>query len=210
MPAQEPQMIAPPLPDFSTAPPPDPETLPAPPAMEWEPSTPSAPPQAADAPAPALDVPAPQPEIELPEPPAPPTLSFVPGATGEPMEKGTGKIEVWREESISPQMPAKLGVQFQQTYITGTEPVVVRLQFDPLAAGKTVIVRPDPGAAVIPAETKFQVGPTGECIISVALAANCRMSRVNVYCDGIRTALPLERAPVAVVQAQEALTEGGE
>ncbi len=36
------------------------------------------------------------------------------------------------------------------------------------------------------------------------------MSRVNVYCDGFRTALPLSRAPLAVVEAQEALTEGGE
>ncbi|HEV2841621.1 MAG TPA: hypothetical protein VGW39_09880 [Chthoniobacterales bacterium] len=203
-------MIAPPLPDFGTAPPPDPETLPAPPALEWEPLTPPAPAQLADDPAPALDVPAPQPEAELPPPPVPPTLSFLPGAAGEPSEKGTKEIEVWREESISPQMPARLGVQFDETYITGTEPVVVRLQFDPRAAGKTVIVRPDPGAAVIPAETKFQVGPTGECIISVALAANCRMSRVNVYCDGFRTALPLARAPLAVVLEQEALTEGGE
>ncbi len=159
VPAQEPQMIAPPLPDFGTAPPPDPETLPAPPALEWEPFDAASPGASPGAPAPALDVPAPQPEIELPPPPVPPTLSFVPGASGEPMEKGTEEIEVWREESISPQMPAKLGAQFQQTYVTGTEPVVVRLQFDPLAAGKTVIVRPDPGAAVFRPRPNFRSGP---------------------------------------------------
>ncbi|HEV2841676.1 MAG TPA: hypothetical protein VGW39_10155 [Chthoniobacterales bacterium] len=203
-------MIAPPLPDFGTAPPPDPETLPPPPALEWEPLDAPAPEQPADNPAPALDVPAPQPEIELPEPPVPAALSFVPGASGEPLEKGTEEIEVWREESISPQMPAKLGAQFNETYVTGTEPVVVRLQFDPLAAGKTVIVRPGPGAAVIPPDTKFQVGPTGECVISVALKPNFLHTRVNVYCDGFRTALPLSRAPLAVVEAAEALTEGGE
>jgi hypothetical protein len=203
-------MIAPPLPDFGRAPPPDPETLPAPPALEWEPLTPPAPAQPPDIAPQALDVPAPQPEAELPPPPVPPTLSFVPGATGESLEKGTEEIEVWREESISPQMPAKHRAQFDKTYVTGTDPVLVRLQFDARAAGKTVIVRPDPGASVIPPETKFQIGPTGECIISVALAANCQMSRVNVYCDGVRTPLPLARAPLAVVEAHEALTEGGE
>lgn len=126
------------------------------------------------------------------------------------MEKGTEAIEVWREESVSPQMPPRRGPQFEKTYVTGTDPVLVRLQFDPLAAGKTVIVRPDPGAMVIPPETEFQIGPTGECVISVALMQNFLRSRVNVYCDGFRTAVPLSRAPLAVVEAHEALTEGGE
>ena len=202
-------MVPPPIPAIAAEPPPDPETLPPPPALEWAPLVPAAPAQSANPPQ-ALAIPAPQPEDELPPPPVPATLSFVPGAQGEPLEKGTAEIEVWREASESPQMPARHGAQFKETYVTGTEPVVVRLQFDPLAAGKIVIVRPDPGTTVIPPGTDFEIGPTGECVISVALAQNCRMSRVNVYCDGFRTALPLSRAPLAVVQAHEALTEGGQ
>lgn len=202
-------MVPPPIPDMLAPPPPDPETLPPPPALEWEPLAPAAPAQPDNAPQ-ALDVPAPQPEAELSPPPVPATLSFVPGASGEPLGKGTAEIEVWREVSESPQMPARHGARFNETYVTGIEPVVVRLQFDPLAAGKIVIVRPDPGTTVIPPGTKFQIGPTGECVISVALKQNFLQSRVNVYCDGFRTALPLSRAPLAVVEAHEALTEGGE
>lgn len=201
-------MMAPPLPAVIPSEPPDPDTLPPPPEVEWAPLPASAPPDLSIAPA-AVPVPVPEPEVELPLPPVPAPAAFVPGAA-EGMEKGTEEIEVWREESVSPQMPPRRGPQFEKTYIEGTDPVVIRLQFDPLAAGKSVIVRPDPGASVIPPETEFQIGPTGECVISVALAANCRMSRVSVYCDGVRTTVPLARAPLAVVEAHEALTEGGE
>lgn len=200
--------MAPPLPAVVPSPPPDPDTLPPPPDVEWALLPPSAPPDLSSAPA-AVPVPVPEPEVELTPPAAPEPASFVPGAV-EGMEKGTAEIEVWREESVSPQMPERRGPQFEKTYIHGTDPVLVRLEFDPLAAGKSVIVRPDPGATVTPPETEFQIGPTGECVISVALAANYLMSRVNVYCDGFRTTVPLARAPLAVVEAQEALTEGGE
>ncbi len=202
--------MAPPLPAVVPTEPPDPDTLPPPPELEWAPLPAVVPPDVSIAPA-AVPVPAPEPEVELEPAPAPEPAPFVPGASsGEGMEKGAEGIEVWREESVSPQMPPRRGPQFEKTYVEGTDPVLVRLQFDPLAAGTTVIVRPDPGATVIPPETEFQIGPTGECVISVALAPNYNKSRVNVYCDGFRTALPLSRAPLAVVEAQEALTEGGE
>ncbi len=209
VPAQEPGM-APPLPAVVPTEPPDPDALPLPPELEWAPLPAAAPPDVSLAPA-AVPVPAPEPEVELAPPPVPEPAAFVPGASsGEGMEKGAAEIEVWREESISPQMPPRRGPQFEKSYINGNDPVLVRLQFDPLGAGKTVIVRPDPGATVIPPQTEFQIGPTGECVISVALAANYNKSRVSVYCDGIRTTLPLSRAPLPVVVAQEALTEGGE
>lgn len=209
--AQEPQMIAPPLPAVWAQPPPDPDTLPPPPELQWEPMPPPAPAQPADAVPQALNVPAPEPEIEVAPPPVPAPASFVPGAgSAEGMVKGTEEIEVWRAESVSPQMPARHGPRFEKSYIEGTDPVAVRLHFDPLAAGKKVIVRPDRGVTVTPPETEFEVGPTGECVISVALAANFHRSQVSVYCDGFRTSLPLSRAPLAVVEAHEALTEGGE
>ncbi len=208
-PAQE-LMMAPPLPAVVPTVPPDPDTLPQPAEVEWAPLPAAAPPDVSLAPA-AVPVPAPEPEVELEPAPDPQPAPFVAGAsTGEAMEKGAKEIEVWREASVSPQMPARRGPQFEKSYINGNDPVLVRLQFHPLAAGKTVIVRPDPGATVIPPETEFQIGSTGECVISVALAANYIKSRVNVYCDGIRTTVPMSRAPLAVVIQQEALTEGGE
>jgi hypothetical protein len=93
-------------------------------------------------------------------------------------------------------------------YLNGTEQALMRLQFLPLAAGKAVIVQPGPGVTIDPPETKFQIGSTGECVVSVALDESFLQSEINVYCVGIRTRLPLSRSSREIVAAKEAETEG--
>ena len=181
LPAQEEQLLPPPPPPGNyVAPPPDPDTLPPPPPLEWAPL------QATDGeanPAPAAELPVPAPQAEaVPEAPADP----LPAVKAE-VEVAKAEVEVWRPESESPQVPAQQGAKFDKAYIADVTPVLVRLQFDPLAAGKTIIVKPGPGVTIDPPETEFQVDSNGQCVVSVALDGTFLRSDISVYCDGLRT-----------------------
>ena len=81
-PAQEPGMILPPLPTVYKEPPPDPETLPSPPQVEWEPL---GPPDSGEAPGASvvLPVPPPQAEDSIPPPPPPIVETSLPGGPDE-------------------------------------------------------------------------------------------------------------------------------
>jgi hypothetical protein len=204
--AQETELVAPPLPDFVTGPPPDPESLESPPSLEWEPLESVDPEQGTNVTPPEPFVVLP-PEPEAP-PDAPPVAEILPGKDLDPEKARPEESEVWREESEFPQMPNRQGAQFDPAYIKGPEPVLVRLQFDPIAAGSAVVVKPGPGVTVDPPETEFYVGPTGECVVSVALDGDFLQSDMNVFCLGIRTRVPLARAPLTTVVAQEEATGG--
>jgi hypothetical protein len=205
--AQETELVAPPLPDFATAPPPDPESLESPPSLEWEPLDPPDPEQGTSVTPPEPFVVLP-PEPEAP-PDAPPVAAILPGEALDPDKGRPKESEVWREESEFPQMPTRRHAQFEPVYIEGPEPVLVRLQFDPIAAGSAVVVKPGPGVTVDPPETEFYVEPTGECVVSVALNGDFLQSDINVYCAGIRTKVPLARASLAKVVAEEEATGSG-
>lgn len=202
-PAQEPEMRAPPIPSILPTPPPDPDTLPAPPELEWAPLAPkgSGP---AQVPAETISIAAPEPEASI-APPAPPLVETpLPGAPDpSQIELVKPDVEVWREESENPQIPARQFNQLTQAYIAGTDPVVLRVQFNPLAAGKLVYVKPGPGITIYPPGTSLTVSSSGECIVSAQLAASPSRSHIIFYCEGIKTVLPVVRAPLAVVVAAE-------
>jgi hypothetical protein len=205
-PAQEAELAPPPLPEFATGPPPDPESLESPPSLEWEPLEPREEQETSVAPLEPLVVLPPEPE-ELPD--QPPVSEPLPGEDLDPEKARPEESEIWRQESQFPQMPTRQGAQFDPVYITGSESVLVRLQFDPVAAGSAVVVKPGPGVTVDPPETEFYVGPTGECIVSVALDGSFPRTDMNVYCLGIRTKVPLAQASLAEVVAVEEATGGG-
>jgi hypothetical protein len=195
-------------PEFPMAPPPDPYSLPPPPPIEWDPLPSS---MLAEELTPvslpaALFVGQAPPDPLLPPPPEPEIASPVPNES-EPVERTASEVQVWREESVSPQMPIRLGARFDQTYVIGSEFIMVRILFDPRAAGKTVIVKPGAGVAVDPPDTEFYVDATGECLVSVALYPHFLQSNISVYCDGRRTTLPLSRASLETVEAIEEATE---
>lgn len=120
------------------------------------------------------------------------------------------EVEVWRTQSITPQMPARRHRRFELAYLVGKEPALVRLRFHPLAAGQGVVVQPGPGVTVDPPDTEFWVETNGECVVAVALDGSFIRSDFNVYCAGVKTKVPLERASVEIVEAREAAGRSGQ
>ena len=119
------------------------------------------------------------------------------------------EIEVWRSQSSAPQVPARQHRRFELAYVVGKGPALVRLRFHPLTAGQAVVIQPGPGVTVDPADTEFRVEKNGECVISVALDGSFIRSDFNVYCCGVKTKVPLERATLETVEAKEAAGRSG-
>jgi hypothetical protein len=157
---------------------------------------------------PPFEVPPPYPEIVLPPQPTE-NASFTRGVPNlRDLQMAVPKIEVWRAQSDSPQMPARRHRRFELAYLLGKEPALVRLRFHPLAAGQAVVVQPGPGVTVNPPDTEFRVGPAGECVVSVALDRDFLRSDINIYCVGVKTKVPLSRASREIVEAKEAEGRG--
>ena len=93
-------------------------------------------------------------------------------------------------------------------FVTGAEPVTVRLKFDPSVAGERVTVIGARGISLNPPEQVLTVSSRGECTVSVQLADGAPRGHLLVYCKMLRTVVPLTRAPLATVQAEEARTGG--
>jgi hypothetical protein len=94
-------------------------------------------------------------------------------------------------------------------YVADNQPVMVRLQFDPLVRGKTVVVRPGQGVVLDPPTEVLQIQPTGECVVTVRLEENAPRGHLSFHCEGLMTTLPLARSSVAVAQANENAKAGG-
>jgi hypothetical protein len=118
-------------------------------------------------------------------------------------------VEIWRNQSISPQIPPRRQRRFELGYVVGKEPALVRLRFHPLAAGQTVVIQPGPGVTIDPADTEFRVEKNGECVVSVTLDGSFVRSDFDVYCAGVKTKVPLERATVEIVERKEAAGRAG-
>lgn len=93
-------------------------------------------------------------------------------------------------------------------YLIETQKVMIRLQFPPGAAGSTVVIKAGPGVTVDPPQSQVQIGPGGQCIVSLALDRDFAQSSVEVYYLGTRMRLPLSRASAQTVAAEEARTGG--
>jgi hypothetical protein len=147
--------------------------------------------------------------------PPPPPLSAAPslgwrskGPSVAEINRLTPDIEVWRAGAVAPQRPKSHGRnrfrrRVAHAFISGNEPVLVRLQFDPSASGKAVIVRAAPGITLEPSGEVFQIRPTGECVVAVTLDPALRQGHMTFYSEGIVTTLPFSRTPARVVEARE-------
>jgi hypothetical protein len=170
LPAQDdPEMRPAPIPSIVPAPPPAADTLPPPPHIEWAPLGPK---DEGDQGGLPTVVQVPPPLVETAIPPPPPPVVETP-LTGQPdpaeTELAKPDVEVWRPEGETPQIPERHPNQLDRAYITGTTPVLLRVQFDPLAAGKRVYVRPGKGVTVEMTGAALTVSPTGECVLSAQL-----------------------------------------
>jgi hypothetical protein len=203
LPAQEPEMIAPPIPSSYPAPPPDPDTLPAPPQPQWDPLGPSSPGDVVG-PLDGVIVPLPLPEAAI-APPPPPVVETPTTTTFNPAEVEIARpdVEVWRPDGDEPQTPPRYFNRLAHAFVTGTEPAVLRVQFSPLAAGKQVYVKPERGVTLNPPVVVMTVSSSGECIVSAQLAEGVMQAHIVFYCEGIKTVLPVVRAPLPMVQEME-------
>src|ERR1700730_15004417 len=197
-------VAASPLPRNAPSPSPSPSASasPKPPKLLALPIPSAAPTRAPDTrSAPPMPVPpAPQREATLPPPQ---NNSSVPrGPVLADLNMAVPRVELWRTESQIPQKPGKhRGRRFELGYVVATEPALMRLQFPPVTAGNTVIVKPAPGVTVDPPDIEHRIGPAGECVVSLSLAGSFRQSDITVYYVGVKTTLPLARASREIVAA---------
>jgi hypothetical protein len=205
VPAQIPVVPAP-IPSVLPPEPPDPDTLPPPAQQEWESLTPKGAEDVSGGG--AVDVVPPE-EKETPIAPPPPPVTEIPLPPPDPAELVLDQpnVEIWRSQSQSPQIPPRQFNKLDEAYVTGTEPVWLRVQFDPLAAGKTVWVKPSRGIILDPPVPKMTISANGECLFLAQVAPDFTRSHIIFYCEGIKTVLPVVRASLEKVEAMEGASE---
>lgn len=210
LPAQQAEMIPPPLPSVLPPDPPDPTTLPPPAHVEWEALGPRGGEEEGGGTVGIVVPPPPLTEVPV-DPPPPPMVETPVAGMPDPseMELAKPEVEIWRESSEWPQVPARTSNRLAKTYVTGTEPVWLRVQFDTRAAGKTVYVKPGPGIAISPSEGFMAVPSNGECVVQAQFMEGLTQGHVVFYCEGVKTVLPVMRAPLAKVEENELETGGG-
>jgi hypothetical protein len=150
--------------------------------------------------------PPPRPEMPVPAPPAPPPLAV--RSNGNVAANLVPRVEVWHNTSTGPQTPNLHGRHFQTVYLIETQKATVRLKFPSGAAGTVVVIKAGPGVTLDPPQAQLQIGPGGQCVISLALDSTFAQSNIEIYYLGSRTRLPLSRASAATVAAAEARTGG--
>jgi hypothetical protein len=209
LPAQEPQEIPPPPAADYTVAPPDSNTLPPPPQFEWAPLGPK---DEGGVGGGIETVSVPPPQEDPPIAPPPPAIIENPlpgGPDPNAMELVKPEVEIWRGDSQWPQIPARFSNWLDPAYVTGTEPVWLRVKFDPLAAGKRVLVRAGRGTTVNATGAALTISASGECLFQAQLAEGFNRSHICLYCEGIKTVLPVLRAPLLTVITVEEETGGG-
>jgi len=207
-PAQQPVM-PPPLPSsLANPPPPELDALPSPPELQWQPLGPKG---SEEPPAPPAEVIATAPETEASIDPPPPPVIDPPANSPNPVEMELVKpeVEIWRSGSSTPQVPPRQLNRLKPAYITGTEPVWLRVQFDPLAGGKKVFVKPSGITLDLPV-AMMTISDSGECLFLAQLEENVSEGHIIFYCEGVKTVLPVLRASLAKVEEKEAESGGGQ
>jgi hypothetical protein len=208
LPAQESSMIPPPIPLVLPPEPPDPDTLPPPPQFEWAPLGSKGEDEGGGGVVAFVSPPLPEPSMA---PPPPPMIETALAEMPDPAELDLAKpdVEIWREASDYPQIPARTSNRLAQTYVTGTEPVWLRVQFNPQAAGKSVYVKPGRGITLEPPAAIQTISSSGECLFLARIAEGISRSHIVFYCDSVKTVLPVMKAPLATVIGAEEATGGG-
>ena len=85
---------------------------------------------------------------------------------------------------------------------------MVRLQFNPQAAGEKVTVIAARGILMNPPEQVLTVSAQGDCVFEAQLTERALNGHLITYCRNVRTVVALQRARLAAVQAQEAQSRG--
>lgn len=184
------------------------EPFPSPPIASTPFASPTAGSTASPAPFPSFTPPLPNPLPSLSPPRLPPTLRPVSRPDTAEVQRLTPQVQIWRAQALLPQIPQRRGNVVEPTYVTGTEPVALRLQFDRRAAGEKLLVIPAKGVVLSPPDSVLTVSSTGECIVSVQLVEGAYRGHIIFYCHAVKTIVPVYRASLSKVLRQETATGG--
>jgi hypothetical protein len=88
--------------------------------------------------------------------------------------------------------------------VIGTDPVTIRLRFNPQAAGEQVTVIAARGILLNPPQQVLTISAQGDCTFQAQLTEEVSSGHLITYCKNVRTVVPLVRAPLKVVEAGEA------
>jgi hypothetical protein len=88
--------------------------------------------------------------------------------------------------------------------VSGTNPVTIRLRFNPQAAGEQVTVIAARGILLNPPQQVLTISAQGDCTFQAQLTEGASRGHLIAYCKNVRTVVPLVRAPLKVVEAWEA------
>jgi hypothetical protein len=192
-----------PIPSPSPSIPPLPSAIPSVVPSPIAVPTVSIPPRPAPPPAatPAFPVPAPNPApvVSVAAPPAPASVSSAPSFLY--LQHLTPVVEVWHSDALTPELPVRRGRYLSPVLVAPSETLIVRLQFGPQAAGKSVIVTPGPGVVANPSQQVFVLSSTADCAVSVTLGQGYLHGAVSFYCEGLTTKLPLGRGIAAAASS---------
>jgi hypothetical protein len=95
-----------------------------------------------------------------------------------------------------------------RAYAADSQPVTVRLQFDPAARGQAVFVRAGEGAVLDSPTRGLRINANGECLVRIHLDENFNQGHFAVHCGGLMTMVMLQRSSQARVLTSENLTGG--
>ena len=123
------------------------------------------------------------------------------------MELVKPDVEIWRQQSESPQVPTRRINRLDQAFVTGPRRSLCGCSFNPAAAGKQVYVRPGRGLSIGANDAVLTVSPAGDCLVAAQLDEDVSRSHIIFYCEGVKTVLPVVRASLATVVGAE--EEGG-
>ena len=159
-------------------------------------------------PAPLYAITRPNPAPEIPLPQSLPVDHTRRGPNRSQIEQLTPTVEVWRPGSNAPQIRQRRRGITETAYVTGKQPVLLRLQFDARSAGKLVTVTASSGVVFEPPEAALAIRPTGECVVSVRLIDGYSSGHIAFDCQGLKTSVPLQLTSASVVARHE--TEPGQ
>jgi hypothetical protein len=167
--------------------------------------------QAVDATSTPAPIPVPPPPNPLPVLAAPPLRPLVQPLArpdvGE-IQRLTPRIEIWRPNALRPQTAARRDWRTDRVFVTGSEPVTVRIRFDPGVAGERVLVIAANSFSINPPEQTLTVSPRGDCAVTGQLAEGASRGQITIRCKMVTTVVPIAWASAARVQAQEERTGG--
>ncbi len=153
--------------------------------------------------------PAPNPLPALPPPALLPNVAETAPLTAVDIQRITPVVEVWRPNGQVPQIPARRRNNVLTAFVADSQPVMIRLQFDPAARGVAVLIRAGQGVVLDSATGGLHINANGDCLLTLHLPDGIDRGHFAVRCGGLTTGIRLVRNSRAKVMAEENATEGG-